>query len=67
MPRKPVWTVVVGNVGTVFTGTNGFIANSVYQSYTGKSVSGLGRVSNEPVTLMRDGEIRKEFIPEGGE
>lgn len=40
---KHIWEVLVGNVGCVFHGHNGYDA--------------IGRIAGEPVTLFKDGEI----------
>lgn len=55
------YEVVVGNIGTVYSGSNGFKANTVYQSYAGLSRRGIGRAAEEPVNLLRDGEIIRAY------
>ncbi len=55
------WEVIVGNIGKVWSGTNGFIANRTYGLYIRHSKNGDGRAAGEPVTLFRDNEIRKEY------
>ena len=57
-----VYDVVVGNIGTVYSGTNGFEANKHYQTYCGKSKSSHGRAGGEDVTILRDGEIHREYV-----
>lgn len=64
--------VIVGNVGTVYDGTvyNGpemVRANSVYRDYVLQSKSGKGRAAGENVTMLKNGEIHKEFIGENEE
>lgn len=60
------WEVVVGNIGTVFSGTNGFDANRKFYTYVSQSKTGYGRASNEPVTLMKNGEPHKEYMTSKG-
>jgi len=57
------YQVIVGNVGTVYEGTNGFTATRDYNSYVGISKRGIGRAGNEPVTMIKDDEIHKEYQP----
>jgi predicted TIM-barrel enzyme len=49
--------VVVGNLGCVYRGTEADDARAEFQYYSELSEMGLGRVSNEPVTWLIDGEI----------
>lgn len=55
------YQVVVGNLGVVYDGTNGFKALQEYCSYVGLSKKNYGRVAGEPVTALKDGEIYKEY------
>lgn len=55
------WEVIVGNIGKVFEGSNGFEAQKTYSQYVGMSKSGYGRASGESVALWRDNEPIKEF------
>lgn len=55
------YEVVVGNVGTVYRGKQGFQAHLDYNKYVGISKHGGGRTEGEPVTLFMDGEIVKEY------
>lgn len=50
------YIVIVGNIGTVYSGTDPMKAQSSYAEYVGQSVSGIGRASGEDVTLMCDGD-----------
>jgi len=59
---KNNYHVIVGNVGTVYEGTNGFIAIKEYNSYVGISKNGIGRAGGENVTLIKNDDIYKEFI-----
>lgn len=69
MPRpKPnppnQWEVVVGNVGTVYSGTNGFTARQVYGQYVRISATHTNsRAYNEQVTLFKNGDIRYSYDP----
>ncbi len=58
-PKPYVYEVVVGNVGTVYTG--GCVeANKTYAAYVEQSKNGSGSAYGESVFLLRDGDIRKE-------
>ena len=59
--NSPLYEVVVGNIGKVYSGTNGFEAFKTFQIYCGQSKSNYGRAAGEDVTLFKNGEIRKEF------
>lgn len=59
---KNQYQVIVGNIGTVYDGTNGFTAIKEYNSYIGLSKAPFGRASGETVTLFKNDEIYKEFI-----
>ncbi len=48
--------VIVGNVGTVYSGYSRQEAERKYDTYAAISRSGVGRAGNEEVTLMVDGE-----------
>jgi hypothetical protein len=50
------YQVIVGNVGTVYDGSNKAHALSEYDAYVLLSVDGYGRVADEGVCLMEDGE-----------
>lgn len=54
------YEVIVGNIGTVYSGNNFMQASAKYATYVKQSKSGVGRAGGESVTLMHDGEIRKE-------
>ena len=53
--------VIVGNIGTVYDGNNYMQAQARYTAYVRASKSPHGRAAGEPVTLMRNGEIRSEY------
>ena len=56
------WEVIVGNVGKIYSGTNGFEAIKEYNAYVHISKSGLGRAGGEDVILFKNGEPHKEFF-----
>jgi hypothetical protein len=59
---KHGYQVIVGNIGTVYSGGNKFQAITKYNTYVGQSKRGYGRAADESVTLMADGEpIREHF------
>lgn len=55
------YEVIVGNVGTVYSGPNKADAETNYDHYVKQSMFGAGRAGNEPVTLMHNGDIVSEF------
>ncbi len=59
-----MYTVNVGNVGTVYNGTDWSKANDKYNAYVEISKAGVGRVGNEPVYFITDNEIMREYQPE---
>lgn len=56
-----MFEVIVGNVGTVYTGEGSASARHMFESYRAMSRDGYGRVAHESVTLFDDGEILDEF------
>jgi hypothetical protein len=54
------YEVVVGNIGTVYTGANKAVAQRCFKGYAGRSRLGVGRGAHENVTLFQNGEIVKE-------
>ena len=53
--------IVVGNIGTVYSGNDSTEANRIFDLYKQLSIDGYGRVTSEPVTLMRDNEPWIEY------
>jgi hypothetical protein len=51
------WQVVVGNVGTVYEGTEAAQASGAFWDYRDLSVRGVGRAAGESVTMIRDGSV----------
>lgn len=58
---KHKWEVVVGNIGTVYDGSNGFEATKEYNQYVRLSKDNYGRVAGESVILFRDDDVYKEY------
>lgn len=56
--------VIVGNIGTVYQGSNENQAAAAYTEYVSQSKENYGRASGESVVWMRDEEIYKEYSPE---
>lgn len=59
--NKNNYQVIVGNIGTVYEGANGFTAIREYNQYIALSKSNYGRASGENVTLFKNDDIYKEF------
>lgn len=59
-----MYEVYVGNIGNVISTEERLEAYRKYEIYKEMSETGYGRCSHEPVTLMRDGEIIMEYVPE---
>ena len=65
--EKHDYEVVVGNVGTVYSGGSLKKALAKFRAYVEESKAGrpngaAGRASGEDVTLFRDGDIFKEHV-----
>lgn len=61
------YEVVVGNIGSVYKGTDKDEAGRVFDEYRDQSKSGVGRAGNESVTLFDNNEIDREHEPEASE
>ena len=48
------YQLIVGNIGTVYTGTNLFEAKQQFYSYRRDSINESGRAAGESVTLFHD-------------
>lgn len=59
------YEVIVGNIGTVYSGDNRNKAEKDYKDYVAQSKGGKGRAGGEDVILLIDGEPEKEYIAEG--
>jgi hypothetical protein len=57
---KPMYQVLVGNIGTVYTGKDRSEADRLFAVYVEQSQSLRGRAGGEPVTLFEDNEIIRE-------
>lgn len=57
------YKVIVGNIGTVLDTDNFKEATSTYKRYCQISDANHGRVSNEPVTLFKNDEPWREYLP----
>jgi hypothetical protein len=56
------YQVIVGNIGTVYSGTNLRDARFHARSYVDQSKSNRGRAAGESVTVLKDGEIIEEYL-----
>lgn len=54
--------VVVGNVGTVYSGLDAFEARTLFDLYVSLSLAGTGRAADESVTLLQDGAIERQHV-----
>lgn len=59
------YDVVVGNIGTVYTGTELSVALEEFHRYKALSCITTGRVSGEPVVVMEDGEPMTDYDHQG--
>lgn len=57
------YEVIVGNIGTVHSGTEEDAALEVWFEYRSQSKEGYGSAGGEAVTLMEDGEPAREYLP----
>ena len=55
--------VIVGNIGTVYSGDNEAEAHKTYYEYREQSQKGYGRAAGETVTLLEDEEYVKGYWP----
>jgi hypothetical protein len=53
---EQTFDVIVGNIGTVYSGNDSMEANRIFDVYKQLSKDGYGRAAFEPVTLMRNNE-----------
>jgi hypothetical protein len=61
MPSSPIHEIIVGNIGTVYSGDSHAEAQVAYIEYCRQSTAGRGRADGESVCWMKDGEIHKEI------
>ena len=57
-----IYTVVVGNIGTVLETNQHSAAIQTFQDYVDASIDNVGRAAGEDVTLFEDGEVLHEYI-----
>lgn len=60
------FTVIVGNIGIVYNGTDRKVANSTFNEYKEQSKTGYGRASCEVVVLLQEGaegKVLREYFP----
>lgn len=55
------YQILVGNIGTVYNGSNLRVAQVVYNEWVAESKLNVGKVAGEPVTFFRGDEIFKEY------
>lgn len=62
--RVPVhnYDIVVGNIGTVYSGTDRAQAKTAFDTYLAQSKANSGRAAGESVAWMVDGEERQGYI-----
>jgi hypothetical protein len=56
-----MYEVIVGNIGTVYSGDNLEHATAIFDSYVAQSRSTFGRAAGESVTLLQDDDIIREY------
>lgn len=54
--------LIVGNIGTVYSGNSRTEVDKYFAEYVQQSKSGIGRASGENVTLMQNDEPVNEFV-----
>lgn len=64
MPKNS-YTIVVGNVGQVYHGSNKKAALTEFDAWVDASVAGGSRAGSEDVTLFANDDIIKEFQANG--
>ena len=64
--RQPKYEVYVGNIGTVLRTNSRKDAQYAFDTYVEASKSGSGRAAFEPVALLENGEMIKDYEGEQG-
>ena len=59
---NPRFQVVVGNVGTTYSGNLLKAALATYKEYKSQSATNYGRAAGEQVTLFKDGEPLCDYV-----
>ncbi len=62
-PLPVEWEVLVGNVGFAYRGPDKAEAEKEFRTWIANSRSKVGRCADEPVTLLKDGEVVAEYLP----
>lgn len=57
-----MFQVIVGNIGTVYTGNSYTQAMAKFTAYVKQSISGTGRASGESVIVLHNGEPQHEHL-----
>lgn len=57
------YELIVGNIGTVWSGNDQTEAQQLFNDYAQMSSDGYGRAAGEPVTLLKNGVILLDFLP----
>lgn len=60
--NKRMNEIIVGNIGSVYCGSNDTEALRVYQEYIDQSKIEYGRAAGETVTWFLNHEIKQEYI-----
>jgi hypothetical protein len=60
---KPLYQVVVANLGKVYHGRDYMEARALFDEYVTQSRANYGRVAAESVYLLCDEEVEDEFNP----
>ena len=55
------YEVIVGNVGTVYSGPSYQKAYLAFRDYYHQSIHGYGRAAGENVAFLKNGEITQEY------
>jgi hypothetical protein len=61
--NQTIYSVIVGNIGTIYLGHSYFCAEETFDDYVEQSKEGFGRARDEPVIMLADEEIEKEYQP----
>lgn len=64
MARRRIYSVIVGNIGTVHSGKNLREAERYYRDYVKQSQANEGRAAGESVCLMQDDGEFQDIIRE---
>jgi len=62
MAKRSRYSVVVGNIGTVYDGTSRLFALRAFNEYRRQSRTGRGRAGGESVTMFTNDEPTAEHV-----